>query len=218
MIAWQMASAGGKVPLVHPAERFRLDVSPGVAEVPHSRRRPADRDGDGRRSSTRRSFRRSTSPTWFRRKSRLEGFGESEVKLDKDTVVIKAKATSAKHPITTMRLLVNGRPSRAQRACNASRTPSPATIPAVAQLGSPRPAGHAHFRGDRRFTGEQGDVEDRRRRSLRATSPNRTSTCWRWAFRFTRRGQLAELLRDRRATVGEGVSGEIQAARSTTLK
>jgi hypothetical protein len=40
----------------------------------------------------------------------LEGFGEGEVKLEKDTVTIRATAKSVKHPITAMRLLVNGRP------------------------------------------------------------------------------------------------------------
>jgi WD40 repeat protein len=40
----------------------------------------------------------------------LEGFGETEVRVETEKVTVKGKATSAKHPITAMRLLVDGRP------------------------------------------------------------------------------------------------------------
>jgi predicted Zn finger-like uncharacterized protein len=110
LIAWQLPTAAGKVPLIHPAERFRASMyQPAILKYII----PA---GDLPRAlAMAKKYDQALIQTVnvadvIPPEVALDGFGEGEVKLDKDTVTITATARSEKHPITSMRLLVNGRP------------------------------------------------------------------------------------------------------------
>ncbi len=110
LIAWQMPAVAGKVPVVHPAERFRASMyRPALLKylVPA---------GDlPRAMAMAQKYDKALVETTsvadvIPPEVTLDGLGETEVKVDKDTLSVKATAKSAKHPITAMRLLVNGRP------------------------------------------------------------------------------------------------------------
>jgi|GEM_PF-2287553 len=126
LVAWQVNAGANKVPLVHPAEQFRASMyQPALLKyiVPA---------GDlAMAMAMAQKYDKALVQTTsvadvVPPEVTLEGFGESEVKLDGDKVVVKATATSAKHPITAMRLLVNGRPFKGsagvQRFANAQNT------------------------------------------------------------------------------------------------
>ena len=110
LIAWQIGMGANKVPVIHPAERFRASMyHPAMLKyvVP---------TGDlPRAMAMAQKYDKALIATTsvadvLPPEVVLDGFDQSEVKLDKDTLTVKASAKSAKHPITAMRLLVNGRP------------------------------------------------------------------------------------------------------------
>lgn len=110
LIAWQLAALAGKVPQVHPAERFRASMyQPALLKYLI----PA---GDMPRAlAMAQKYDKALVQTInvadvIPPEVTLEGFGETEVKVEKETITVKASAKSAKHPITALRLLVNGRP------------------------------------------------------------------------------------------------------------
>ena len=122
LIAWQIG-AGGKVPLIHPAERFRASMyQPALLKyvVP---------TGDLQRAmAMAQKYDKALVQTTsvgdvLPPEVTLEGFGETEVKVDKDTITVKASAKSAKHPITALRLLVNGRPFQGTAGVKRFETP-----------------------------------------------------------------------------------------------
>jgi WD40 repeat protein len=112
LIAWQITNATGpqKGTQVHPAERFRPSMyQPALLKYLI----PA---GDMARAlAMAQKFDKALVATQsvadvLPPEVTLEGYGETEVRVETDKVVVKGKATSPKHPITAMRLLVDGRP------------------------------------------------------------------------------------------------------------
>jgi WD40 repeat protein len=110
LIAWQLPASANKVPQVHPAERFRASMyQPALlkyvipsGDLPKALAMAQKYD---------KSLVQTTSVAdVIPPEVALDGFGDAEVKVDKDVVTVKATAKSAKHPITAMRLLVDGRP------------------------------------------------------------------------------------------------------------
>lgn len=110
LIAWQVPAAAGKVPQVHPAERFRASMyQPALLKyvVP---------SGDlSKAMAMAQKYDKALVQTTsvadvIPPEVALDGFGDAEVKIDKDAVTVRATAKGAKHPITAMRLLVDGRP------------------------------------------------------------------------------------------------------------
>ncbi|QJW92653.1 caspase family protein [Frigoriglobus tundricola] len=123
LIAWQVGGGPGKVPLVHPAERFRASMyQPALLKyvVP---------TGDLQRAmAMAQKFDKALVQTTsvgdvLPPEVALEGFGETEVKVDKDSITVKATAKSGKHPITALRLLVNGRPYQGAAGVKRFETP-----------------------------------------------------------------------------------------------
>ncbi|MCI0701755.1 MAG: caspase family protein, partial [Planctomycetia bacterium] len=113
LIAWQMQSSTAKIPLIHPAERFRKSMyKPALLKylIPAGNMPMAmamAKKFDNALVET------SSVADVLPPEVKLEGFpesGELTVEKDKKSITIKATAESAKHPITAMRLLVNGRP------------------------------------------------------------------------------------------------------------
>jgi hypothetical protein len=110
LIAWQIGVGANKVPVVHPAERFRASMyHPAMLKyvVPTGdlpRAMAMAQKYDKALVST------TSVADVLPPEVTLDGFDQSEVKVDRDTLTVKATAKSAKHPITAMRLLVNGRP------------------------------------------------------------------------------------------------------------
>ena len=110
LIAWQIQAAGVKIPQVHPAERFRSSMyQPALLKylIPAGNLQAA--------MAMAQKFDKALVQTTnvadvLPPEVALDGFTETEVKIDKGSFTVKAQATSAKHPITAMRLLVNGRP------------------------------------------------------------------------------------------------------------
>jgi WD40 repeat protein len=108
MMAWQLNTTKGTQ--VHPAERFRKSLyQPALLKyiVPAGdmpRAMAMAKKYDKELVNT------SNVADVLPPEVTLEGFGETEVKVEKDTVTVKATAKGAKHPIASMRLLVNGRP------------------------------------------------------------------------------------------------------------
>src|SRR5207302_1137336 len=115
-IAWQVNAAAttgagaGKGPQVHPAERFRASMyQPAMlkyvvpaGDLPRAMAMAVKYD---------KALLATTSVAdVLPPEVTLDGFGETEVKVEKDVLTVKASAKSPKHPITAMRLLVNGRP------------------------------------------------------------------------------------------------------------
>ncbi len=115
LMAWQVntgtgTGAAAKTPQVHPAERFRASlyqpallkyiVPAGNMQLALAMAKKYDKALDETRSVA------DVLPP----EVTIDGFAEAEVKVEQDTLSVKATAKSAKHPITAMRLLVNGRP------------------------------------------------------------------------------------------------------------
>ncbi len=123
LMAWQVTAANSKVPQAHPAERFRASMyQPALLKYII----PA---GDlPRAMAMAQKFDKALALTnnvadVLPPEVVLDGFGEGELKVEKDTLTVKAKATSAKHPITAMRLLVNGRPFQGSAGVKRFETP-----------------------------------------------------------------------------------------------
>ncbi len=123
LIAWQTPAGPGKVPLVHPAERFRASMyQPALlkyvvptGDLPRAMAMAQKYD---------KALVQTTSVSdVLPPEVALEGFGETEVKIDQDTLTVKASAKSVKHPITAMRLLVNGRPYQGTAGVKRFETP-----------------------------------------------------------------------------------------------
>ena len=112
LIAWQITNAAApqKGTLVHPAERFRPSMyQPALLKYLI----PA---GDMARAlAMAQKFDKALVATQsvadvLPPEVTLDGYGETEVRVETEKVTVKGKATSPKHPITAMRLLVDGRP------------------------------------------------------------------------------------------------------------
>ncbi len=112
LIAWQITNAAApqKGTVVHPAERFRPSMyQPALLKYLI----PA---GDTARAlAMAQKFDKALVATQsvadvLPPEVTLEGYGETEVRVETEKVTVKGKAASAKHPITAMRLLVDGRP------------------------------------------------------------------------------------------------------------
>jgi WD40 repeat protein len=114
LMAWQVnpGTPGNttRVPTTHPAERFRKSLyQPALLKyiVPAGDLRLAmamAKKFDGKLVEL------GSVADVLPPEVTLDGFGDTEVKVEKDTLTIKATAKSAKQPITSMRLLINGRP------------------------------------------------------------------------------------------------------------
>lgn len=108
LIAWQVNA--GKTPQIHAAGRFRASLyQPALlkylipaGDLPRALAMAQKYD----KALTETTSVADVLPP----EVTLDGFGDSEVKVDKDTITVKAAAKSTKHPITAMRLLLNGRP------------------------------------------------------------------------------------------------------------
>ena len=112
LIAWQINAGNVKFPQIHPAARFRPSLyQPALLKYLI----PA---GDlPRAMAMAKKFDKALVETTsvadvLPPEVTLDGFTEAEVKMDKDkaTLTVKGRATSTKHPITAMRLLIDGRP------------------------------------------------------------------------------------------------------------
>jgi WD40 repeat protein len=112
LIAWQITTATGaqKGTVAHPAERFRPSMyQPALLKYLI----PA---GDMARAlAMAQKFDKALVATHsvadvLPPEVTLEGYGETEVRVESEKVVVKGKASSPKHPIVAMRLLVDGRP------------------------------------------------------------------------------------------------------------
>jgi WD40 repeat protein len=110
LIAWQVNSGALKLPQVHPAARFRPSMyQPAILKYLI----PA---GDMPRAlAMAQKFDKALVQTTsvadvLPPEVTLDGFGDTEVKVDQNALTVKATAKSTKHPITAMRLLVDGRP------------------------------------------------------------------------------------------------------------
>jgi hypothetical protein len=113
LIAWQINAGNVKFPQVHPAARFRPSMSqPALLKyvvpagnLPLAMAMAQKYD---------KALVQTTSVAdVLPPEVALDGFTDgTELKMDKDkeTLTVKARATSTKHPITAMRLLVDGRP------------------------------------------------------------------------------------------------------------
>ncbi|MBN9118471.1 MAG: caspase family protein [Planctomycetes bacterium] len=114
LMAWQVnpgPNSATRTPQVHPAERFRKSLyQPALLKyvVPAGDLRVAmalAKKHDKALVET------SNVADVLPPEVTLEGFtGDAEVKVEKEALTVRATAKSAKHPITSMRLLVNGRP------------------------------------------------------------------------------------------------------------
>lgn len=110
LISWVVPGGPNKPPVTHPAERFRPSMyQPALLKylIPAgdmARALAMAQKYDKVLVSTQ-SVADVIPPDVT-----LDGFGDTEVKVEKDTVTVKGKASSAKHPITALRLLVDGRP------------------------------------------------------------------------------------------------------------
>jgi WD40 repeat protein len=114
LIAWQVNGGALKLPQVHPAARFRPSMyQPALLKYLI----PA---GDMPRAlAMAQKFDQALVQTTsvadvLPPEVTLDGFGETEVKVDQDTLTVRAaaKCPNPKQAITAMRLLVDGRPFR----------------------------------------------------------------------------------------------------------
>ncbi|MCS6864197.1 MAG: caspase family protein [Gemmataceae bacterium] len=109
LIAWQVTGSN-KAQIVHPAERFRASMyQPALlkyivpaGDIPRALAMAQKYD--------KALIQTTNVADVIPPEVTLEGFDDTELKVNSDTLIIKAKATSAKHPIESMRLLVDGRP------------------------------------------------------------------------------------------------------------
>jgi hypothetical protein len=125
LLAWQVGNEAKKVPVVHPAERFRASMyRPAMLKyvIP-----AADL---GKAMAMAQKYDKALVETTtvadvLPPEVTLEGFGETEVKLEKEkeTISIRASAKSTKQPITAMRLLVDGRPFQGASGVKRFETP-----------------------------------------------------------------------------------------------
>jgi hypothetical protein len=139
LIAWQLPSGPNKVPVIHPAERFRSSMyQPALlkyivptGDLPMALAMAQKYD----KALVKTTNVADVLPP----EVTLEGFPDAtEVKVEKDTLVVKATAKSAKAPITALRLLINGRPYQGAAGVKRFETPLP---DATAQWEVPLPPG-----------------------------------------------------------------------------
>lgn len=116
LMAWQVNPGGpgvplaAKAPLVHPAERFRNTLyKPAILKylipsgsLPLSMAMAVKFDKD---QLELKNIADVLPPEVY-----LDGFGDVEVKAEKEVFTVKASAKSLKTPVKSMRLLVDGRP------------------------------------------------------------------------------------------------------------
>jgi predicted Zn finger-like uncharacterized protein len=138
LIAWQVGGGAGKAPVIHPAERFRSSMyQPAIVkyvaptgDLPVALAMAQKYD----KALVKTTNVADVLPP----EVALDGFGESEVKVDKDTLTVKATA-KGKHAITTMRLLVDGRPF--QGAAGVKKFDSQPGVEVIATWEVPLPPG-----------------------------------------------------------------------------
>ncbi len=112
LIAWQIG-AGAKFPQIHPAARFRSSMyQPALLKylIPAGNLPTAMAMA---KKYDKALFETTSVADVLPPEVALDGFpGDAELKMDKDkqTLTVRATAKSPKHPITAMRLLVDGRP------------------------------------------------------------------------------------------------------------
>ncbi len=138
MIAWQLPAAPNKPPVIHPAERFRSSMyQPALLKyiVPTGNLQLAMAMAQKYDKAL---IKTTNVADVLPPEVTLEGFGDAEVKVEKDTLLVRATAKSAKNPVTAMRLLVNGRPY--QGAAGVKRFDTP-LAEATAQWEVPLPPG-----------------------------------------------------------------------------
>lgn len=116
LMAWQVNPGGPgvptttKAPQVHPAERFRdtlykpaiLKYLVPAGDLPRAMAMAVKFDKD--------RLELKNIADVLPPEVNLDAFGDTELKIDKDTLTVKATAKGLKAPIKSMRLLVDGRP------------------------------------------------------------------------------------------------------------
>lgn len=132
LITWQLNSAAGsavgaaaKAPQTHPAERFRPSLyQPALLKYLI----PA---GDlPRAMAMAQKFDKALVATTniadvIPPEVTLDGFGETELKVEKEVLTVRATAKSGKHGVKSMRLLVDGRPYKGKEGIRTFDKPDP---------------------------------------------------------------------------------------------